>query len=411
MAEIAIISVRTSKLDEKILAGSKPAATALSLKHNSERFLSTVQVGITLVGILAGAYGGALLAEDLAPVFREIQVIAAYAEEIAFTITVGGITFLTVVIGELVPKSLAIKYALGISLALAPSMNLMAKLLYPLVFFLELSTKFILKVMRISPDTESHVTEDEIKLLVEQGASMGVIADHEKDYIKSVLKLEDRRVDTIMTHRKKTVMIDAQSDMSEIYDLVKEHKFSRYPVYEGGTDNITGVIQVKNLLSLLNKLDEGVKTINDIIEPPLFMPATFNSLKALQVFRDEKRQMAIIVDEYGAVEGVLTLHDIFESIVGDLPDFHEKPEVEFVIREDGSILFDGDILVDDIPAETSVYIPRNKDYKTLAGYLISRMNKIPSTGEIYSEGKLRFEIMDMDGNKIDKILVTKIPGK
>lgn len=403
MSEIALVSSNRAKLQDMAKKKNKNADVALKLLANPEDFLSTVQIGITLVGILAGAYGGIALAEDFEVYIYKITFLQNYSYEISFAVMVGFITYLSLVIGELVPKTIAFNNPEKVAVFFAPMVHLLAIISKPIVYFLSLSTKFILKLMLIKPRGESPVSEDELKLLLEQGAKHGVFELKETEMIKSILRLADRKVYSIMTNRQDVEWIDSTLDSEEIKKNIQSTKHSIIPVCKESFDNTLGVVYKKDFYEMM--LTDKLFNVNIILRQPLYIPDTLPAFKVIERFRQHKVYFAVVTDEHGTFQGIVTLHDIVESILGELPELFEKSGNAIFKREDGSFLIDGLIPVDELEEFFNIKFSAT-EYSTLGGFLMYRLNKIPSVGDKISFEGITFEIVDMDGKRVDKVLAT-----
>jgi putative hemolysin len=406
MAEIALVSSKKIRLEEKANRGSKGAHTALQLLQKPEEFLSTVQIGITLVGVIAGAYGGAVFVDDITPFLAQFNAIREYSVEIAYVIVVGAITYLSIIIGELVPKSLAYSNPEGIAIALAPVMQILSTITKPIVKFLSFSTKIVVKTFHIKPVKEPPVTEEELKMLIDQGSQFGTFEKNESEIIKSIFRFGDRQAYSIMINRQDIVWININDSKDEIDALLTKSTYSRLPLCEGSIDNIIGILKVKDYLS---HVEDG-KEINlrDIVTQPLFIPSSMPAIKILDRIRETKIHLAIVIDEYGATEGMITLHDLVENILGELPERYEDFEKPVFEREDGSLLVDGSILLDELEEILKIRFDRQRDYTTLGGFVMSVLNKIPKTGDSFNAMNYKFEVVDMDGHRVDKVLIRKL---
>lgn len=408
MSEIALVSSRRSRLEQKAKKGSRGAKTALELLENPEYFLSTVQVGITLIGIIAGAYGGVALSEDLIPYLEQISWLGDYVDEVAFTLVVAFITYLSLIIGELVPKTIAINNPEKITITLAPIMKVLSIITYPIVAFLSFSTQVMLKLFRIKERKEPPVTESELKYLIDQGSRHGVIEREESEIMKSVFSLGDRKASTIMTLRKDIEWLNANDSKEDNIAKIHGSAHSKFPLCDGSIDSILGTISTKKIFEQ-NATGKNYK-LKDIIEKPLFFPENTPAFRVLDSFRKERIHIGYVVDEYGSTEGVITLHDLIENLVGEMPDIGEVVEPLVRIRDDGSWLIDGRIVIEDL--KEAIEIDELPDeytggYATLGGLLVYEMRKIPKEGDKVQIEDYTFEIIDMDGNRIDKVMVKK----
>ena len=407
MSEIALVSSKRARLEERAKKGSNGAKTALKLLEEPEKFLSTVQIGITLVGIIAGAFGGLALAGDLVPYLEKIEWLAPYADKAAIAIVVTIITYLSLIIGELVPKTIAFNNPEGITIALAPFMKSLSWITTPIVSFLSLSTKILLKVLMIKEKDETPVTEEELKILIEKGTQFGTLEHKESELLKRIFRFGDRKAYEIMTNRQDVVLINIKDPLDKIKQQVFENPFSRYPVCDESPDNIFGVFTIKDFFNGINtKPDFRLK---DIITQPLFIPDNLAGIKVFEKFQETKTYVAIVIDEYGSFEGLITLHDLIENIFGELPDFHEAEENPIIKRDDGSLLIDGSILIDELREQLELTFEDEENYSTLGGFMMYKLNRIPKTGDKFEYESKIFEIVDMDGKRVDKVLVMSIP--
>ena len=405
MAELAIVSSRRVRLQEMAKAGKRGAAAALSLIDDPVGFLSTVQVGITLVGIVAGAYSAATFAGPFGEILKNIPAIAVYAEEIAFAVVVVAVTYFSLVIGELVPKRIALNHAETIAAAVAPLMRLLAKVGAPFVWFLRLSTHAVMALLRLKPAPESAVTEEEVKALIAEGASSGVFQPAERELIEGVLRMGDRAVRSIMVPRTAVVWLDVEDAQEEIYAAIAESGHSRYPVARGDIEDVIGVAHTKDLLEQQRKTGT-IDLIAAAREAP-YVVDRMPVLRLLDRFKSSSVHMAFVVDEHGSFEGIVTPTDILTTIAGDLPQSEEEAEPEAVQREDGSWLIDGLMAVD--AAERTLGIEgmaEEGDFNTVAGFVLHELGHLPVAGENFEWHGWRFEVVDLDGRRIDKILAS-----
>jgi putative hemolysin len=416
MAEMAIVSVRKARLKQRADQGDKKALAALQLADAPGPFLSTVQVGITLIGILAGAFGGARIAERLAPSLAGLPYVGAYAETIAFGIVVVIITYFSLVIGELIPKRLALHSAESIALRVASPMSKLSKFASPLVSLLDHSTDGLLRLFGLREAVESPVTEDEIKILIEQGIHAGVFVETERDLVERIFHLADRRISEMMIPRTSIVWLNIEDTPDEINAAISGSPHSRFPVAGGSPDNILGIVQVKNLWAQslkhrqMERQMELPMDLKAVLEKPLFLPESTHAFKALESFRQSRTQIALVVDEYGGIEGLVTLNDILEAIVGDLPEAGETVEPLYKQRDDGSYLVDGALPAAEFKKLFSLkHLPGEQDdwYQTVGGFVMTYLSKIPRTGDKFEWNGLKIEVLDMDRNRVDKLLVTQ----
>jgi len=410
MAEFAVVSAKKTRLQQRAEGGDTKAATALELAHEPTHFLSTIQIGITLVGILAGAFGGATVAEELAVYLNEFPLLAPYSEILAITLVVVVITYLTLIFGELVPKHLALNNAETIASSVAQPMRLLSVIASPLVFILSRSTEAVLWVMRVKETKEPPVTEEEIKIMLEEGTEAGIFEKAEMSMVEGVFDLGDRRVESLMTHRSDVIALDLNDPVSDNLQKMIRSGRSNFPVYEGDLDHIVGMVSVKDVLARM--VESGSPDIRAAVTKPLFAPEAISALKLLELFKGTGLHIALVTDEYGGIQGVISLHDILEAIVGNVHTFGEPVDIPIVVREDGSWLINGDTPIEDIKKILSVDTFPEEDqghYRTIAGLILFVLQRIPKTGNHVQIGGLRYEVVDMDGNRIDKVLVTRVP--
>lgn len=405
MSELAIVSSRKVRLQRMANSGVPNAHTALELAESPDRFLSTIQIGITLVGILAGAFGGATIAEQIGVRINTLPSLAPYGEAIGLIIVVLTITYLSLIIGELVPKRLALSHPERIATLVAGPMRKLSAVASPLVSILSVSTSAVLSLLRLKASDEPPVTEEEVKVLIEQGTQAGVFEAAEQEMIESVFKLTDRGVEAMMTPRSNIVWLDID-DPDAIRAKVIQSHYSRFPVCRGGLDNVLGIIKAKDFLS---QCIEGKPfDLQLALKQPLFVPESTSAMKALQMFKSVRTHLALVVDEYGAVEGLVTTNDVLEAIVGDIGPSQTRIERGAVKRQDGSWLLDGALPVDELKQILSLdRLPGEErdSYHTVAGFILYELGHIPQEGEHFVWQRVRFEVVDMDGRRIDKVLV------
>jgi putative hemolysin len=409
MSEMAVVSARKVRLEQWANDGDHRAGIALELANSPTRFLSTVQVGITLISTLTGALGGATVAEELGHRLSAISLLAPYSHAISLVVVVLVITYFSLILGELVPKRLALNNPERYATALGPPMRALSVVGAPVVHLLTFSTEMVLRVLGIRPSLEPPVTEEEIKVLIEQGTQAGMIEEAEQDMVERVFRLGDRRVSALMTPRTKVVWLNIEDSPEEIQACITESIYSRFPVYQGSRDNILGVLHVKDLLT--SSLQCRPMDLHSIMHHPLFVPESMRALRVLELFKQSGTPIALVIDEYGHIQGLVTLNDILEAIVGDIPTVDELSEPQAVQREDGSWLLDGMLPVDEfkeIFALNKLPGEESEEFQTLGGFVMMHMERIPTAGDHFISGGLRFEVMDMDGNRVDKVLVMPV---
>ena len=410
MAEFAVVSAKKTRLQHRVDSGDKRAAVALELANEPTHFLSTIQIGITLVGILAGAFGGATIARELALYLEEFPLLAPYSDFLAVAFVVVIITYLTLIFGELVPKHLALNNAENIASSVAKPMRFLSVIASPLVFIISRSTEAVLWIMRVRETKEPPVTEEEIKIMLEEGTEAGVFEKAEISMVEGVFDLGDRRVESLMTHRSDVIALDLNDPADDNLRKMTRTGRSNFPVYEGDLDNIVGMVTVKDVLARM--VDGCTPDIKASVTRPLFVPHALPVLKLLESFKETGVHIALVTDEYGSIQGVITLHDILEAIVGDVRTLGEPVETPIVVREDGSWLINGDTPIEDVRNALSVDSLPGEDqghYRTIAGLILFILERIPKTGDHLEVGGLRYEVVDMDGNRIDKVLVMRVP--
>lgn len=408
MTEAALISSRRARLQQRADRGDTGAKAALELIADPTRFLSTVQIGITLISILSGAFGGAALAGGLSDFLDTIPPLAPYSDALSLTLVVLFISYLSLVLGELVPKRLALNNAEGITALMARPMRLLSRIAAPIVFLLSTSTEVILRLLGMKPSQEPLVTDEEVEFMLEEGAQAGIFEEAEQDIVNNLFRVSDRRVSSVMTYRSDVIWIDIADSPEEIRENIATNQFMYYPVFEGEPSNLIGVLSVRDVLLAL--LREEQPTLRDLLLSPLYVPESTPVLRALETFRSSGIQVAIIINEHGDVEGLMTVNDIVESIVGEFPKANvtTQPEPEAVQREDGSWLLDGLMHVDDLAELFGDDIfpeTEHSQYGTLSGFVMFRMGRIPSIADHFEWQGVYFEIVDMDGRRVDRVMV------
>lgn len=406
MAELAIVSARRARLRQMADDQVKGARLALQLAEDPTAFLSLIQIGITLNSVLAGAFSGATLAGRLGDWLDSFPAIAPHGAPAGLFLTVAGVTYLNLVIGELVPKRVGLAHAETIALKIAPFMNAVAQLAAPLVWLLRHSTELMLRVLRLDAPRDTTVTEDEIKSMIAEGTESGVFKPAEKDMLEGVLRLADRSVRTIMTPRMDMVWLGFEDANADNVRLIHASGHSRFPVARGDLEEVLGIVHAKDLF---HALFEGRDL--DLVasaRKPLIVPDTTPVLRLLEQFRQSGEHLAIVADEYGSVEGLVSVTDILKAIMGELPDTGQGAEEKSVQRADGSWLIDGMTPIDEVERLVGLRNLREGggDYATLAGFMIDRLGRIPAAGDRFAHEDARFEVVDMDGRRVDKVLIT-----
>ncbi len=414
MSEIAVVSSRKARLQNMADEGRSGAQTALSLHQEPTSFLSTVQVGITSVGILSGAIGESALADPLQAWLAELPLLAPYARGVALTVTVLALTYFSVVVGELVPKQLGLLAPEHIASLMARPLVTLSRLTRPVVGVLSVSSAALLRLLGARRSEEPPVTDDEIKVMMEQGAEAGVFHEGEQALVSNVLRLDEQQIAAIMTPRREMAVIDLDDGETAVREQIAASEFSRLVVCRDGLDHILGVLQTGELV---RKLVPGqavtLKDIEGVLHPPLYVPVSVTTAQLLESFRRARLQFALIVDEYGEVEGLVTMTDVLSAIVGDIATTEAAGDQDMVQRDDGSWLVDGDVGLEhlksvldidgDLPGESS------HNFHTLGGLLMHVLGRIPATADRIEVEGWRFEVMDMDRNRVDKVLAIQLP--
>jgi putative hemolysin len=409
MSEMAVVSARKYRLEQEAEKGNKGAIKALELSDNPNRFLSTVQIGITLIGILSGAFGGATISEEIGLEIAKIPQLAPYSEGIGVAIVVLVITYLSLVFGELVPKRLALSNAEKIAAAISGLMQAISKITTPIVALLSVSTDLILRILGVRNISGDDVTEEDLKSILDQGTISGIFEETEQDMVEGIFRLGDRNINAFMTPRTETIFLDIDAPYEEIQQKITEHLFSRFPVIQDSPDNVIGIVQSRDLL--LQRIEGEKYDIQAVMEKPLFIPESTSALDVLQDLRTTGIELAVIIDEYGGVLGVVSMNDIIEAIVGDVAEPTGVQEKDAIQREDGSWLFDGMIHFDEVKEHLNISeLPDEEegDYETLSGLIMSQLGRIPTSGDYFDWGDYRFEVVDMDGRRVDKVMVYSI---
>ena len=409
LSEIALVSVKASRIQTLADTGSSRAKTILKLLADPEGFLSSVQVGITLIGIISGAYGGAALTGDLEAVFNNWPLIAPYAHNAALALVIGGITYFTIVVGELVPKSIALNDPEKIALFVAPIINVFTKATYPIVKLFSGSTALLLKLLPITEGNGDRVSEEELRSMIRTANLQGVLDKEESEALHNLFRFNDQVAKTLMTHRNDLEWVDGNDPLTEIIAQVKESHHSKFPVCNGEIDEVIGTLSIRDLLDRFNQ--PGFK-LTDIIKPPIFVPQSTPAFTILNKFKKSKQYAALVIDEHGQLKGMVTLHDLTEAIMGDLPDEDEDDTPEIVKRPDGSLLIGGQVLIGDLNHYLGKELmeENNNSYTTVAGFFLNNLERLPIVGDQVTEPNFLGEVMDMDGNRIDKVMITLIEG-
>lgn len=402
LSEIALVSSKKSKLEQ---LKSKGAKTALKLMDDSESFLSAIQVGITLIGIVTGVYGGMNIADNITPLFQKFDFTNPYAHEIALILTIVIITYISIVVGELVPKTIALSNPEKIAVSVATPIFYFSKLFYPFVKLLSFSTNLINKLIGIKKQSEQ-LTEAELRQMIKIASREGVIEESQNQIHENVFYFSDKKAKHIMTHRTDVEWIDIDVPDEEIQKQISEIQHSKIICCNGDIDNFQGILYLKDYYKLASQNQRNIK---EILIQPVIVPENTDAQYVLNQLRHKKMHICIVVNEYGGFEGIITIHDIIESIVGQIPDIGESYEPDIFVREDKSVLVSGDAPIEtlvDIIDDFTINFEKI-DYSTVAGFVINHINKIPQIGDKFDYMGYNIEIIDIDGNRIDKILITK----
>jgi putative hemolysin len=411
LAEIAVVTARRARLENEARRGRASARVALEMAREPDRFLSTIQVGITLIGILAGAFGGATIAGQLARAFEGMGVAAHWSAALGVGCVVLAITLLTVIVGELVPKRIGLAHPERIAMLVAPAMRRLSRLASPLVAFLTFFSDLILRVLRLPP-AERHITEEEIQLMIEQGTREGVLDAAEKDILQRVFRLGDRCVQTLMTPRSDITWIDLNEPFEANWTKMLTSGHSWFPACDGHLSEVVGVIHIKWVQAKRAKGEQV--PLRECAQQPLFVPEGMEALKLLEVFKGSHKHMAVVVDEFGTVVGLITPFDVLLAIVGEMPSTEGDEEPQAVRREDGSWLLDGLVPIDEVKELIHVHAFPGEEqgsYHTLGGFMMMQLGRIPRTADRFELVGHRFEVMDMDGRRVDKVLIAPLTKK
>ena len=404
MSELAVVSSRPARL--KVLAdqGSKGAATAIRLAENPGRFLSTVQIGITLVGVLSGAFSGATLGARLSEWLGTHGFSNSAADALGVGTVVVLITYLSLIVGELVPKQIALRDAERVAARVAPTMAVLAKIAAPLVWLLDASGKLVLALLGQKGEAEETVTEEEVRTIIAEAENAGVLERDEREMISGVMRLADRSARALMTPRREVEVIDLSDTLDEIRAQIRATRRNRLPVQDGEADSIIGIFEVKDLLEAFA---DGKTELRPLLQEAPVVLDTTGALDVLRAIRSTHVHMALVFDEYGHFKGIITASDVLEAITGAFQEEDEE-EPAIVTRADGSFLVAGWMQVDEFSHELGIHVPRDADYQTVAGFVLAEMNRLPNVGESFEKGHWRFEVVDLDGRRIDKLLVSRV---
>ena len=407
MSELAVVSSRKGRLLAMERGGSAGAAAALALQENPHRFLPTVQVGITLVGILAGVFGGAAIAGPFGDLLAQIPVLARFGHELAFALVVLAITYVNLILGELVPKQLALRNPEKVASALARPLTMLARFTSPFIWFMSQSSALILRLFGAHVPTDQSVTEEEVKAVVAEGVTAGALEASERQMIERVLRLADRPVRALMTPRPEVAWLDRNAAPQDIAAALRSEPVTRFIVSDGRVDNVLGVVAAKDLLDQM--LEGAPLDIAKALRQPIVMPDGLSGLAALERLRADPLGLALVLDEYGSFEGVVTASDLLEAIVGELGPAPQSEKPSMVERHDGSLLLDGMMSLDELRDRLMGFEapPQSAAYHTVAGLMLALLQRVPREGDRIAHSGWRFEIVDMDGRRVDKVLASR----
>lgn len=427
--EIALVSSSKSRLESMVAKGNKAARIVLEQSKDPEKYLSTIQIGITLIGIVSGAFGGAAIADDFEPFFSRMSWSQAYASQIAMVITVTLITYFSLVIGELVPKSMALSNPERYATIFCRLIVILSKISYPFVWLLSISTKAVNKIMGVSATDKPGMTEDELKMILHQSQEEGVLNKDETEMLKDVFRFNDKRANELMVSRPEIICLKLSQSKEEVLKTIQEYHFTRYPLIDKDKDDIIGIVSVKDIflmqaLCQQNNLHQKDKVnyqdshihldpdtkfnLRDIAQTALYVPETIPATQVLSLFKQHKKKFGIVVNEYGSTEGIITLHDLSECIFGDIYEENETEEPDIIERKDGSLLVEASMNIDDFMEEmgiSNIEDLKEEDFNTVGGLAMHKLGRVPVAGDTFTYQNLIFEVVDMDRGRVDKLLV------
>ena len=407
MYEIALVSSSKARLETLVSKGNKSARGVLKQLEEPEKFLSTIQIGITLIGIVSGAFGGVAIADDVTPLFAMIPGLEAYARNLAMITTVAVITYLSLIVGELVPKSIALSNPERYAILFSPIMILLTKISYPFVWLLSISTRLLNKLIGLKSE-ERIMTQEELKMILHQSSEQGVIDKEETEMLKDVFRFSDKRANELMTHRRDLIVLHPNETKEEVMRIIDTEHFSKYLLVNENKDEIIGVVSVKDIILMVGSEQEF--DLRKIARPALFIPESLYAKKVLELFKKNKNKFAVVVNEYGSTEGIITLHDLTESIFGDILEEDDTEEEEIVRRQDGSLLVEASMNIGDFMEEMGILSYEDidsEDFTTLGGLAMFLIGRIPKAGDTFTYKNLQFEVVDMDRGRVDKLLVIR----
>lgn len=404
LSEIALVSSKKTKMEHLAAKGDSRAVTVLKLMENPENFLSSVQVGITLVGIISGAYGGAALTDDMTTFLSGFHFLGSYVHSVSLVIVIGGITYFTIVIGELVPKTIAINNPESIALICVPVIKYFTYATYPFVKLLSGSTKLILKVFGVKESNSDHVSEEELKFMLANAGKSGVLESDETEVHQNLFYFSDQTAKSLMTHNTEVDWINSEDDRETIFRKAMHSGHTKFVVSKGKLENVRGVLNVRELLEHHAESDF---VLEEILDEPIFIAQNTPAFKVLNLFKQKKQYLGIVIDEYGGIIGIITLHDLIEAIIGDLPDEEDEALEKILKRDDGTYLIDGRTPIYEFNKYFRKEIIEDVQhrYTTIAGFVLDNLRTVPKTGDKFTYENYEFEVVDLDGLRIDKILM------
>lgn len=405
LSEMALVASKRARIQAAVEQGKRGAKSALALIEDPTTLLSAIQIGITAIGVVTGLYSGATLAEPLSVPLVELGISPVYAQNAAFAVVAATVTYVQLIIGELVPKRLALMHAEALAIRVAPIMRWFAKIMAPFVALLRVSVDGVLRLLPISAAPQAAVTEDDVRSLIAEATRAGVFLASERSMVEGVLALADRKVGSIMVPRQEVVWLDIEDPISSLWQQAKESGHARFLIARGKLDNLLGVITLANLSEAIHR--GQIDPDKDIVQP-LHVPESISALQLLDQFQRSSTHLAVITDEYGEIEGVATPIDILKAIAGELPDLGSRERPEAVVRPDGTWLIDGHLPIDELQRRLNRRDMVGRDYHTVAGFVLARLGRIPKAGDTLTWRDLRIEIVDMDGVRIDKISLAKV---
>jgi putative hemolysin len=403
LSEIALVSVKRSRIEHLADQGNSRAKTILLLLDKPENFLSSVQVGITLIGIISGAYGGAALTDDLILILEPLGLFGGYTETVSLLAVIGSITYFTIVIGELVPKTIAMNNAESIAMVCSPIIKYFTIVTYPFVKLLSVSTQLLLKLFGIKEKDNDAISEEELKFMLHNAGKQGVLENEESQVHQNLFFFTDQTAKSLMTHSSEVEWINLRHSLKDIFNQLIQSAHSKFVVCDGQLSHVKGIINIKDFLENYQK--EGFQ-LEDIMQPPIYVVQNSPAFRILNVFKSKKQYIGVVIDEFGGVIGIITLHDLIEAIVGDLPDEDESDGEDIIQRTDGSYLINGKTLIFELNQffQREIIEDNIAQYTTLAGFILNHIQRIPQPGDHFEMGSYYFEIVDIDGLRIDKVL-------